>query len=819
MIEFDLKKEETKKVLPLVPLREIVVFPNTAVPLFIGRLKSIQAINRAYEENKEIFLSAQKDPKIEDPRPSDIYKIGTICKILQFLKLPDGTFKVLVEGVSRGRIVRFLENPEYFVVECEPLTEVVEEDTETIALLKLCKEALDEYSHYDRKLSPDIVNNLLEIEDPLEFSDRLAAILNMKFEEKQKILETISVRKRLEKLLSYLRGQLEIIKTEARIREHIKKEMERTHRDFYLHAQMKAIQKELGERGEGKGDLDELERRIKKKRLPKKVAAIVRKEFKKLTLMPPMSAETTVVRNYIDWILSLPWYEKTKDNIDIEKVEKILDKHHYGLEKPKQRIIEHLAVQKLTNKIKGPILCFVGPPGVGKTSLAKSIAEAIGRRFVRISLGGVRDEAEIRGHRRTYVGAMPGKIIQGMKKAGTINPVFCLDEIDKIGVDFRGDPAAALLEVLDPEQNYAFQDHYLEVEYDLSKVLFITTANTLFTIPAPLLDRMEIIELPGYTEEEKLQIAKHYLLPRQLEAHGLKPEWVKIPDKVILEIIRKYTKEAGVRNLERELANICRKIARDYAKNPEAFKPVRVTLKKLEKYLGVPRYRYGVAEEKPLVGIATGLAWTETGGSLLQIEAVIMPGKGNLQITGKLGEVMQESVQAAMSYVRSRALQLGLPMDFYTKVDIHVHVPEGAIPKDGPSAGITIATAIVSALTKIPVKNTVAMTGEITLRGRVLPIGGLKEKLLAAKRGGIKTVIIPKENEKDLKEINPKILQGLEIKMVENMDEVLKIALDVKHPESLFKDVPQLDVWKLVELQNKLEQERKIESKNKIFSH
>ena len=794
------------KVLPLLPLREIVIFPNTAVPLFIGRAKSILAIEKAYSTDKILFLAAQKDAKLDNPSEGDIYKVGTICKIIQLLKLPDGTFKILVEGLNRGRIVRFLPNPNYFVVEVEPKTEIIETSIETIALLKLCKESLEEYSHYNKKLNPEIVNNLLELEDPAEFSDRLSAILNLKLEQRQKLLETISVRKRLEFLLNFLRGEIEIIKTEARIRERVKKQMEKTQRDYYLQEQMKAIQKELGEREDGRSDLAELEKRIKKKKLPKEVASIVRKEFKKLSLMSPMSAEATVVRNYIDWLLSLPWYEKTRDNIDLDKVEELLDKNHYGLEKPKQRIIEHLAVQKLTKSIKGPILCFVGPPGVGKTSLAKSIAEAIGRRFVRISLGGVRDEAEIRGHRRTYVGALPGKIIQGMRKAGTINPVFCLDEVDKIGMDFRGDPAAALLEVLDPEQNYAFQDHYLEVSYDLSKVLFITTANALHTIPAPLLDRMEIIELPGYTEEEKLEIAKHYLLPRQLEAHGLKPEMSQINDKAILEIIRRYTREAGVRNLERELATICRKIAKDVARNPEAFKPFKITVSKLEKFLGVPKYRYGMAEEKPQIGIATGLAWTETGGALLQIEAVIMPGKGNLQITGKLGEVMQESVQAAMSYVRSRALQLGLPLDFYKKIDIHVHVPEGAIPKDGPSAGITIATAIVSALLKVPVKNTVAMTGEITLRGRVLPIGGLKEKLLAAIRGGIKTVIVPKENEKDLKEINPKILKNLDIVLVENMDEVLRVALMLEDPSTLFREAPSLDIWKLVELQDKMKE-------------
>ncbi|MEZ0344612.1 MAG: endopeptidase La [Caldimicrobium sp.] len=800
-----LEKKETLQVYPLLPLREIVIFPNTAVPLFIGRVKSILAIEAAYRGNKLIFLSSQKDPKQDNPEEKDIYKVGTLCKIVQLLKLPDGSLKILVEGLNRGRIVRFLPSPDYYQVEVEIKTEILESDVETIALTNLCKEAFEEYSHYNKKINPETVSNLLQVEDPAELTDRMAALLPLSLEQKQKLLETVSVKKRLEILLQYLRGELEIIKTEARIRERVKKQMEKHQRDYYLQEQLKAIQKELGEREEGRGELSELEKRIKKKKLPKHVANIVWKEFKKLSLMSPMSAEATVVRNYIDWLISLPWYEKTKDVIDLVKTEELLNKEHYGLEKPKQRILEHLAVQKLVDKIKGPILCFVGPPGVGKTSLARSIAKALGRRFVRISLGGVRDEAEIRGHRRTYVGALPGKIIQGMKKAGTINPVFCLDEIDKIGMDFRGDPAAALLEVLDPEQNHSFQDHYLEVEYDLSQVLFITTANTLYTIPAPLLDRMEVIELPGYTEEEKLEIAKHYLIPRQLEAHGLKPEWFPISDKVLLEIIRRYTREAGVRNLEREIATLCRKVAKEVAKDPKAFKPFRINMSVLEKFLGVPKYRYGVAEEKPQVGIATGLAWTETGGALLQIEAVIMPGTGNLKITGKLGEVMQESVQAAVSYVRSRALQLGLPLDFYKKVDIHVHVPEGAIPKDGPSAGITIATAIVSALMKIPVKNTVAMTGEITLRGRVLPIGGLKEKLLAAVRGGIKTVIIPKENEKDLKEINPKILKGLEIIMVENMDEVLKTALDLEKPEELFKETPYLDVWELVSLQEKLE--------------
>ncbi len=784
--------------LPLLPLRDIVLYPNSLVPLFIGREKSILAVEHALSTGKEIFLAAQKDAQLDDPREDDIYRVGTIGQVIQVLRLPDGTIKALVEGKQRGRIVRFVPDYDFFVVEVEPKTEVIEAGPELEALVKLTHEAFQEYSQINKKISSDLVNNILQINEPAKLADQVATVLNLKLPQKQRLLELTSVRKRLELVYGYLRGEIEVAKVEQRIKERVKKQMEKSQRDYYLNEQMKAIQKELGEREDGRSDLAELERRIKKKRLPKEAAAVVRREFRKLSMMSPMSAEATVVRNYIDWILALPWYEKTKDKLDLEEAERILNEDHFGLEKPKQRILEHLAVQKLAKKIKGPILCLVGPPGVGKTSLARSVARALGRNFVRMSLGGVRDEAEIRGHRRTYIGALPGKIIQGMRKAGTINPVFCLDEVDKIGTDFRGDPAAALLEVLDPEQNHAFQDHYLELGYDLSQVFFITTANALHTIPAPLLDRMEIIEIPGYTEEEKLEIAKNYLLPRQLEAHGLKPDQVPIPDKVILEIIRRYTREAGVRNLERELATICRKIAKEVAKDPKAFRPFTITVRRLHKFLGVPRYRYGVAEGKPEVGMATGMAWTETGGSLLQIEAVIMPGKGQLHITGKLGEVMQESVQAAMSYVRSRAHQLGLPPDFYQKVDIHVHVPEGAIPKDGPSAGITIATAIVSALLKIPVKNTVAMTGEITLRGRVLPVGGLKEKLLAARRGNIETVILPKENEKDLKEIPAKILKNLRIVMVEHMDEVLKEALVLEDPEKLFRDVPPLDIWTLV---------------------
>ncbi len=794
-----MEKEKEQIILPLLPLRDIVLFPHRLVPLFIGREKSIMAIEHAMASGKEIFLAAQKDAQLDDPDEKDIYRIGTIGTIIQILRLPDGTVKALIEGKQRARIVKFVPGYNFFMVQVEPKAEVVEAGPEIEALVRLCHQAFEEYTKINKKIPPEAVSSILNLRDPARLSDHIAAVLNLKLPQKQRLLEMTNVNKRLELVYGYLRGEMEVTRLEQRIKERVKKQMEKTQRDYYLNEQMRAIQKEMGEREDGRGDLAELEKRIKRKRLPREAAAKVRQEFKKLQMMSPMSAEATVVRNYIDWILSIPWYERTQDKIDIEEAEAILEADHYGLEKPKQRILEHLAVQKLVKKIKGPILCLVGPPGVGKTSLARSVARAMGRHFVRISLGGVRDEAEIRGHRRTYIGALPGKIIQGMRKAGTINPVFCLDEVDKIGTDFRGDPAAALLEVLDPEQNCAFQDHYLELAYDLSNVLFITTANALHTIPIPLLDRMEIIEIPGYTEEEKLEIAKGYLIPRQLEAHGLKPEQVKFSDRAILEIIRRYTREAGVRNLEREIATICRKIAKEVARDPKAFKPTKVSVSKIPRFLGVPRYRYGMAEKSNEIGMATGLAWTETGGALLQIEAVIMPGKGKLLITGKLGEVMQESVQAAMSYVRSRAHQLGLPPDFYQRIDIHVHVPEGAIPKDGPSAGITMATAIVSALLKIPVKSTVAMTGEITLRGRVLPIGGLKEKLLAARRGNIETVIIPKENEKDLKEIPAKILKDLDVVLVDHMDEVLKLALELESPDKLFRDVPPFSLFGKVE--------------------
>ncbi|UKL12863.1 endopeptidase La [Dissulfurimicrobium hydrothermale] len=786
----------------LIPLRDIVLFPHMVTPLFIGREKSVQAIEDAMASKQQIFLAAQKDAKIDDPKEHDIYKIGTLGTILQLLRLPDGTVKALIEGDQRAVIRRFIPNASYFMVEVEPLHHSINKHTETEALTRLVLSAFDEYVKLNKKIAPEVAISISSITDPARLSDTIAAHIPLKVADKQAILEQVQPEKRLERLYSLMRTEIQIMLTEQRIKDRVRKQMEKNQKDYYLNEQIRAIQKEIGQKDDTQGDIRELEQKIRRKKLPKEASARVRHELKKLKMMPPMSAEATVVRNYIDWIISLPWFEKTTDKHDIEAAENILNEDHFGLEKPKERILEHLAVQSLAKKIKGPILCLAGPPGVGKTSLAKSVARAMGRNFVRLSLGGIRDEAEIRGHRRTYIGALPGKIIQSLKKAGSSNPVFCLDEVDKMSTDFRGDPAAALLEVLDPEQNVSFNDHYLDLDYDLSSVLFITTANTLHTIPIPLQDRMEIIELPGYTEEEKLEIAKGFLIPRQLEAHGLNPEQLQITDKVILEIIHSYTREAGVRGLERALASICRKVAKEIVKNTgEETKQIKVAYSSITRYLGVARYRHGQSEETDQTGVAAGLAWTETGGALLQIEAVIMPGKGNLTITGKLGDVMQESVQAAMSYVRSRAHQFRLPWDFYQKVDIHVHVPEGAIPKDGPSAGITIATAIVSALLKIPVRHSVAMTGEITLRGRVLPIGGLKEKLLAAKRSGIETVLIPSENEKDMKEIPAKVTKGLKIEMVENMDEVLSKAMAVNDADKLFSvhDVLEAPDWFVIQ--------------------
>ncbi len=779
--------------LPLLPLRDMVLFPQMVAPLFIGREKSVEAIKKAMEENQEIFLSAQKDAKVDEPGRKDIYKIGTIGTILQLLRLPDGTVKALIEGKRRAELKEYVSDSDFFLVRVRTLEEPEASGPEVDALCRLTISAFDEYCKLNKKVPPEVAVSISSIKDPSRLADSIASHVSLKVSDKQAVLEALNPAKRLERLYTLMSTETQIAKVEQRIKERVKKQMEKNQKDYYLNEQIRAIQKEMGQKDDAQSELKDLERKIKRKRLPKEAAAKVRHELKKLKLMAPMSAEATVVRNYIDWILALPWYERTKDNKDIERAEEILNEDHYGLEKPKERILEYLAVKSLSQNMKGPILCLVGPPGVGKTSLAKSVARALNRNFVRLSLGGVKDEAEIRGHRRTYIGALPGKIIQSMKKAKAINPVFCLDEVDKMSSDFRGDPASALLEVLDPEQNYAFNDHYLDLDYDLSSVMFITTANALHTIPLPLQDRMEIIELPGYTEEEKIEIARRHLIPRQLEAHGLSSEQMEISPKALEDIIHLYTREAGVRSLERCIAALCRKVAREIARAGEAKKAIKITRSSLNKYLGVPKFRHSQTEENDLIGVANGLAWTETGGTLLQIEVAVMPGKGKLTITGKLGDVMQESVQAAMSYVRARAHQLGLPWDFYKMVDIHVHVPEGAIPKDGPSAGITIATALVSALLKAPVRHDVAMTGEITLRGRVLPIGGLKEKLLAARRMDLKVCIIPKANEKDLKEIQPRILKSLDILCVDHMDEVLKAALitgeEMKDIFSELKDI------------------------------
>jgi ATP-dependent Lon protease len=770
---------------PLLPLRDVVVFPNVVVPLFVGRDKSIKALEYAMSHQKEIFLSAQRDAKVDKPTPKDIFHFGTLGTVLQLLKLPDGTVKALIEGKERGKIENFLDNREFFMVEVTKLPSDHEVNLESKAMIRSVNSGFEEYAKLNNKISDEIVSTVTGIDDPVRLADTIAGHLALKVVDKQEILEEQNLNRRLERIYEKLRNEIDILKLEQRLRTRVKKQMEKTQKDYYLNEQMRAIQKEMGTKDDFKAELDELQKKIKRKRLPKEAHSRIKQEFKKLKLMSPMSAEATVVRNYVDWILALPWYDKTKEKLDIEEAEKILEEDHYGLEKPKQRILEYLAVQRLTKKIRGPILCLVGPPGVGKTSLAKSVARATGRNFVRLSLGGVRDEAEIRGHRRTYIGALPGKILQFLRKAKSNNPVFCLDEVDKMSTDFRGDPSAALLEVLDPEQNFAFNDHYLDLDYDLSQILFITTANNLPNIPLPLQDRMEIIRLPGYTEVEKLNIAKQFLIKKQREQNGLTPENISFSDGAILVIIRNYTKEAGVRNLEREISSICRKVAKEVVKKGRETK-IHVTSQSIYKYLGVTKYRYGRTEEKDRIGLTTGLAWTEVGGELLQTEATVMPGKGSLVLTGKLGEVMQESAQAALSYVRSRAARLKLPENFYEKVDIHIHVPEGAIPKDGPSAGITLATSIVSALTRKPVDRDIAMTGEITLRGRVLPIGGLKEKILAAHRGGVSKVLLPLENKKDIEEIPKKILKKVELVLVEHMDDVLEHALILEQGEELF---------------------------------
>jgi ATP-dependent Lon protease len=776
-----------KLVLPMLPLRDIVIFPHMVAPLFVGRPKSVNALADAMNRDKTVFLATQRKAKIDEPDPQDIHSIGTIGTVLQLLRLPDGTVKALVEGKQRAEVASYLTNDEFFQVELEPMEEVGISDAERTALMRAINESFEEYAKVNKNISKDLVKNVGSIADPSQLCDTIASQFNFKIEDKQRLLETPDLAERLSFLLRLIKLEIEIYETDQRVKARVKEQMEKTQRNYYLNEQMRAIKKEMGAEDDPGDDLKELEKRIKRKRMPKDAAAKVRQEFKKLKLMTPMSAEATVVRNYIEWIIGIPWFESSKIQTDIAEAEKILDEDHFGLEKPKERIVEYLAVQALVKKIRGPILCLVGPPGVGKTSVAKSVARATGRRFVRQSLGGVRDEAEIRGHRRTYIGAMPGKIIQSLKKVGVNNPVFCLDEVDKMSMDFRGDPSAALLEVLDPEQNYAFNDHYMDLDYDLSNILFITTANTLPDIPLPLQDRMEIIRLPGYTEYEKYHIARDFLIPKQAKANGLEEFPPKFSKAAVLTIINEYTREAGVRNLEREIASICRKIARRLTKEEE-LRSIQVTAKSVAKYLGPNRFRKSQIEKEDHIGMVTGLAWTQVGGELLTVEAITMPGKGDVSITGKLGDVMKESAQAAVSYVRSRAERMMIDTEFHKKLDLHIHVPEGAIPKDGPSAGTAICTALVSILTQRPVRRDIAMTGELTLRGRVLPIGGLKEKILAAHRGGIKKVVIPKENQKDLRDIPAEIAKQLEIVAVEHMDEVLPHALVHQEGEALFKD-------------------------------
>jgi len=764
--------------LPVLPLRDVVVFPHMVIPLFVGRRKSIRALEQAMESGKQIMLVAQKSASDDDPTTDNIHTIGTIASILQLLKLPDGTVKVLVEGERRAVLQKYLETEDYFSAQVALLEALPLTDKEGEALMRSVLNEFDQYVKLNMKIPPEILTSLAGIDDPSRLADTVAAHLSLKIEDKQQILEVQDVRERLEKILAVLESEIDLLQVEKRIRGRVKRQMEKSQREYYLNEQMKAIQKELGELEDGPNEAEELAKKIEKAGMSKEAREKAESELKKLKMMSPMSAEATVVRNYIDWLLNVPWKKRSKIQKDLSKAEEILEADHYGLDKVKERILEYLAVQQRVVKLKGPILCLVGPPGVGKTSLGQSIARATNRKFVRMSLGGVRDEAEIRGHRRTYIGSLPGKIIQNLSKVKVRNPLFMLDEVDKMAMDFRGDPSSALLEVLDPEQNHAFNDHYLEVDYDLSDVMFVATANTL-NIPPPLLDRMEVIRLSGYTEDEKVNIAIRYLIPKQLKNNGLKDKELHLSEKTIRDIVRYYTREAGVRNLEREIAKICRKVTKYLLLlKDKAEKVVSITPKGLETYLGVRRFRYGTAEQSNQVGQVTGLAWTEVGGELLTIESTIVPGKGKLTITGKLGDVMQESIQAAMSVVRSRAIKLGIMPDFYQKHDFHVHVPEGATPKDGPSAGIAMCTAMVSALTKIPVRAEVAMTGEITLRGEVLPIGGLKEKLLAAHRGNLKVVLIPEENRKDLTEIPKNIRDSLDIRPVRWIDQVLEAALE-----------------------------------------
>ncbi len=770
------KKGPRVHTLPLLPLRDIIVFPHMVVPLFVGRERSIAALEDAMGKDKVVVLAAQKKAKTNEPAFDDLFPVGTLATIIQLLRLPDGTVKALVEGKRRVKLDALVSQDRFYEVRVEELDEEAERNVELEALLRQVQTTFEAYVKLNKRIPPEMLASVATIDDPGRLADTIVAHLSLKLQDKQMILETASPRARLEKLFELMQGEIEILQVERKIRTRVKKQMEKSQKEYYLNEQMQAIQKELGDRDEFKNEIQELEEKIRDKRMSKEATIRCRKELKKLKMMSPMSAEATVVRNYIDWILSLPWAEVTEDKIDVPEAERVLDEDHHGLRKVKERILEYLAVQALVAKIKGPILCLVGPPGVGKTSLARSIARAMGRRFVRISLGGVRDEAEVRGHRRTYIGAMPGKILQSIRKAGSSNPVVLLDEVDKMSTDFRGDPSAALLEVLDPEQNSTFVDHYLDLDYDLSKVLFVCTANTMSGIPLPLQDRMEIIRLAGYTDQEKLSIAHRYLVPRQREANGLADVAVEVKKDALRLLINRYTKEAGVRSLEREIASLFRKTAREVIREGKD-KAYVIGARRVQKLLGPPRFRHGTAEAEDQVGVATGLAWTELGGELLTIEATVMPGKGKLTITGKLGEVMQESAQAAMSYVRSRAEVLGLEKRFLEQIDIHVHVPEGAIPKDGPSAGITMATALVSALTRVPVRKDIAMTGEITLRGRILPVGGVKEKVLAAHRGGIKTILLPRECEKDLREVPRKVREAMSLRLMDHMDEVLREAL------------------------------------------
>ncbi len=778
----------SKLLLPLLPLRDIVVFPHMVAPLFVGRERSVSALSDAMNKDKNVFLATQIKAGIDNPGEKDISHVGTIGKVLQLLRLPDGTVKALVEGKSRARISRFIDNRDFFQVELEKIVTPPLPHAEGEALIRSIVEAFEEYAKLNKSISKELISNVSSLTDPCQVADTVAAHFSFKIEDKQRLLETASLSERMALLLSLIKMEIEVFRMDQRIKSRVKEQMEKTQKNYYLNEQMRAIKKEMGAEDDAADEIRELEEKIKQKKMSKEATEKVEQELKKLKMMTPMSAEATVVRNYIDWIISLPWFNKTKVRDDIDEAEIILDEDHYGLEKPKERILEYLAVQALVKKIRGPILCLVGPPGVGKTSLAKSISRATGREYVRLSLGGVRDEAEIRGHRRTYIGAMPGKIIQSLKKAGFNNPVFCLDEVDKMSMDFRGDPSSALLEVLDPEQNFSFNDHYLDMDYDLSDIFFITTANTLPDIPLPLQDRMEIIRLPGYTEYEKYHIAEGFLVPKQIKNNGLEGKNVTFTRNAVLALIRRYTREAGVRNLEREISSVCRKLAREALKAKDRSE-YKVTEKSISKFLGPYRFRQEQVEEKDQIGMVTGLAWTPVGGELLFIETLIMPGKGKLTVTGKLGEVMQESAQAALSYVRSRAATLMIDEKFYKDYDIHIHIPEGAIPKDGPSAGISMCTSLVSALTRRAVHRDMAMTGEITLRGRVLPIGGLKEKIIAAHRGGIKKVLIPKENEKDLRDVPRSISKQLKIVPVEHMDQVLGYAMVHDEGEELFKQV------------------------------